>query len=236
MTEAEWLTCADPTPMLEFLREKASDRKLRLFAVACCRLLMTRVRVSPMGQHVVNVAERYADAAVSIGDLANAHCYSSSPIATKFSLIDATQADSREAECACSNAAEIDGEVIMADCAAGNAAWAAAKQGAESPHDNSLSPIFNARLAVEQANQCELIGDIFGNLFRSVALDPAFLTLTVVHLAQAIYDNRAFDRMPALADALHEAGCDYEEILDHCRAPALHVRGCWALDLILGKL
>jgi hypothetical protein len=54
-------------------------------------------------------------------------------------------------------------------------------------------------------------------------------------LAQSIYTDRAFDRMPILADALEDAGCDNADILNHCRQPGEHVRGCWAVDLILGK-
>jgi hypothetical protein len=59
------------------------------------------------------------------------------------------------------------------------------------------------------------------------------LTRTVTNLAQAIYDDRAFDRMPILADALEDAGCTNQDILNHCRKPGVHVRGCWAVDLIL---
>jgi hypothetical protein len=94
---------------------------------------------------------------------------------------------------------------------------------------------FWKQYASEQAQQCILLRDIFGNPFRPVAVDQTWLTPTVVQLAQAIYDEPAFDRMPQLADALHEAGCDNEEILSHCRGPGPHVRGCWALDLVLGK-
>jgi hypothetical protein len=72
-------------------------------------------------------------------------------------------------------------------------------------------------------------------LFRLVAVDPAWLTSGVVKLAQTIYDNRDFDRMPDLADALNEVGCIEKEILSHCRQSGVHVRGCWALDLVLGK-
>ena len=61
------------------------------------------------------------------------------------------------------------------------------------------------------------------------------MTPTVVQLAQSIYDDRAFDRLPILADALEEAGCTDAAILDHCRGPGPHVRGCWAVDLLLGK-
>ena len=79
------------------------------------------------------------------------------------------------------------------------------------------------------------VHDIFGNPFRSVSFDPAWRTTTVASLAQAIYDERAFDRMPILADALEDAGCNNGDILRHCREPGEHVRGCWVVDLILGK-
>ncbi|MBL8793522.1 MAG: hypothetical protein JNM56_06440 [Planctomycetia bacterium] len=77
--------------------------------------------------------------------------------------------------------------------------------------------------------------EVCGNPFRPVKVDPAWLTSTVVLLAQAIYDERAFDRLPILADALEDAGCDHADILNHCRSEGPHVRGCWALDLVLGR-
>jgi len=76
---------------------------------------------------------------------------------------------------------------------------------------------------------------IFGNPFRPVTLNPAWRTATVIALAEAIYADRAFDRLPILADALEEAGCTSAEVLNHCRQPGEHVRGCWAVDLVLGK-
>ncbi len=80
------------------------------------------------------------------------------------------------------------------------------------------------------------IRDIFGNPFRPVACDPEWLTSDVLALARGIYDDRAFDRMPILADALQDAGCDNDEVLNHCRDPnQIHVRGCWVVDLLLGK-
>ena len=86
------------------------------------------------------------------------------------------------------------------------------------------------------ARQAVLLRDIFGNPYRPAALDPAWLTADVRALAQGIYDERAFDRMPILADALQDAGCDNDAILTHCRdAAQVHVRGCWVVDLLLGK-
>ncbi len=83
--------------------------------------------------------------------------------------------------------------------------------------------------------QNSLIRDVFGNPFRPVALDPVWRTPAVVSLAEAVYAERAFDRLPQLADALEAAGCDHADILSHCRGPGPHVRGCWVVDLLLGK-
>ncbi len=80
-----------------------------------------------------------------------------------------------------------------------------------------------------------MIRDIVGNPFRPVAVDPAWLTDTAVGLARGIYDDRAFDRLPILADALQDAGCEDADILEHCRGDGPHVRGCWVVDLVLGK-
>jgi hypothetical protein len=92
-----------------------------------------------------------------------------------------------------------------------------------------------AAVEAEYGAQIEILTDIFGNPFRPVAVDPAWLTSTVVALARGIYEERAFDRMPILADALQDAGCDNEDVLDHCRGPGPHVRGCWVVDMLLGK-
>jgi hypothetical protein len=81
----------------------------------------------------------------------------------------------------------------------------------------------------------QLIHDVIGNPFRPAALDPAWRTETVLALATGIYEDRAFDRMPILADALQDAGCDNEDVLGHCRGPGPHVRGCWVVDLVLRK-
>ena len=80
-----------------------------------------------------------------------------------------------------------------------------------------------------------LLRCIFGNPFRPIVADPAWLTPTVQAIAAAIYQDRAFDRLPILADALEEAGCTNADVLLHCRQPGEHVRGCWVVDLVLGK-
>jgi len=86
--------------------------------------------------------------------------------------------------------------------------------------------------------QSGLLRDLFGNPLRPVTINPAWLRWnegTLRRLAESIYNERAFDRLPILADALEDTGCTDAEILGHCRGPGPHVRGCWVIDLLLGK-
>jgi len=96
-------------------------------------------------------------------------------------------------------------------------------------------PAFDAAAAGEKQTLSHSARCIFGNPFRPVTLEPSWLTSTVLTLAEGIYAERAFDRVPVLADALQDAGCENPDVLDHCRSETVHTRGCWALDLLLGK-
>jgi hypothetical protein len=99
-----------------------------------------------------------------------------------------------------------------------------------------------SRRRAERKQLAQLFREVVGNPFRSPRFDPAWRTSTVVRLAQGIFDERAFDGMPVLADALLDADCDEESVLRHCRGTELHAkeqvphqRGCWVLGLILGR-
>jgi hypothetical protein len=94
---------------------------------------------------------------------------------------------------------------------------------------------WEATATAELNAPAHLFRDIFGNPFHPVSIDPAWQTAAVLSIAQAIHAQRAFDRMPILADALEDAGCTHTEIFNHCRQPAEHVRGCWVVDFLLGK-
>ena len=213
MTEALWEESVDPTEMLRFLGDKASDRKLRLFGCACCRRIW-HLLTDERSRECVEVAERYADGPASGSELRAA-----SAAAWEVSMYSMGRTAA---------AAEAVAEVIYEQDAYGGAY-----------HISLLA--YNAYFAVgedigEYDAQCHLLRDIFGNLFRPVALDPAWRTSTVVALAEGIYAERAFDRMSILADALQDAGCADEDVLAHCRDTTLaHVRGCWVVDLVLGK-
>jgi hypothetical protein len=93
--------------------------------------------------------------------------------------------------------------------------------------------------SVERAAQAALLRDVYGNPFRPVSSLPAYILAwndrTVPRISEGIYEERAFDRLPVLHDALLDAGCEDEALLAHCRSEGPHVRGCWAVDLMLGK-
>jgi hypothetical protein len=93
-----------------------------------------------------------------------------------------------------------------------------------------------------ESERAALVRDVFGNPFRAASLDPAWLTPDVLSLAQAAYEERTLPagtldpaRLALLADALEDAGCGDADILSHLRGEGPHVRGCWAVDLCLGR-
>ena len=90
-------------------------------------------------------------------------------------------------------------------------------------------------VTTEPTALARLLREQLGNPFRPYHLEPAWLTETVLALTAAIEAERAFDRMPILADALEDAGCDDRPMLDHLRGPGPHAVGCWVLDLILNR-
>src|SRR5262249_4358937 len=102
------------------------------------------------------------------------------------------------------------------------------------PGNLTAMSVYRAR-AGRRAGPPALLPGRFGNPFRPAACDPAWRTPTVRRLAEAIYDERAFDRLPILADAVEESGCTNADLLGHLRGEGPHTRGCWALDAILGK-
>jgi hypothetical protein len=222
VTEAEWLGATDPAPMLEFLRDRASDRKLRLFAVACCRRVWNLARDERL-KTALDTLERYADGAAGEEGRREVQKASSS-----FRRRHWEETGKEEEVCVAtelSNASTKSMRRAAAKCGApAAAAFAWAKVGD-----------FNNRTAAERASQSALVRDIFANPFRPVTPDPAWLTPTVVSLAAGIYAEKAFDRLPILADALQDAGCEDAAVLEHCRGKGPHARGCWVVDLLLGK-
>jgi hypothetical protein len=230
MTEAEWLACTDPQKMLEFLRGRASDRKLRLFAAACCRriwLLLTDER----SRRAVEIAERYADGQASDAEVDAAY-EAAFAVFKAAKDCDSYYGVTNSTKQAASFAAAWTLHPAPDDDFPWFVAWSAADGRRLTPTGSGIT---------EHDAQHHLLRD----LFRPVTLDPAWLTWhggTVPALAQAIYDDRHLPsghldhhRLAILADALEDAGCTDQDILVHCRGPGPHVRGCWVIDSLLGK-
>jgi hypothetical protein len=213
MTEAEWLACTDPWAMLAYLRGKASDRKLRLFACAYCRLHWDLLD-DGRSREAVEVAERYADG------LAAEH--------------------EREAAAAAALAAASEAGLPLAAAYAATSAWYTVSYKAAAAAFTTCdgdAVEWYAENGIMMPHP-RLLREIFGDPLRPVAINPTWLRWgdgAVVKLAGLIYEGRAFARAPALAEALEDAGCRDVGLLGHLSGPGEHVRGCWALDYILGK-
>lgn len=204
MTEAEWLECNDPEQMLKFLRERVSDRKLRLFACAWCRKVWPLL-TDGRSMNAVEVAERFADQLASPKEVATAQKMVK-PVAQNLAIAFGSSSQ----------------------------AWRAAKA-----VEIALRSVV-IRWPIDRENsrsQIPLLHDLFSNPFQPLFINPTWLTWNdamVVRIAQIIYDDRAFDRMPILSDALEDSGCDNAEILSHCRHQEQHFKGCWVVDSLLG--
>lgn len=223
MKEKDWLSCTDPIKMLRSMRGKTSDRKLRLFASACCRRVshFLKDKTIPMYlEMLLEVGERIAEGT-----------------ATPQEVYDAVHdADVIWNDVAYFKNAETDSATALRSALDDRATATSAAKAVSQEAAHALS--HEGKQTTEEGNQCQLLRDIFGYPFRPVSLDPSWLAWNdgiIVKLAHAIYDERAFDRLPILADALEEAGCTNTDILNHCRQPSEHVRGCWVVDLILGR-
>ena len=230
MTEREWLAESDADIMLEFLRGGLSPRKLRLFTVAIVRPFWEML-IDPRSREAVVVAERVADHPEMVDLLEPAY----------RQVCDAVPQlpSDRAVHVAAAHAA---GRTVQVDAAqASQDAWTVIEilhahlleeQGTTEHERRHL--YFQGRADGERF-MSGVVREIFGDPFRPVAIDPAWLTSTVVALARGIYDECAFDRLPILADALQDAGCENADLLTHLRGDGPHVRGCWGIDLVLGK-
>jgi hypothetical protein len=214
--EGDWLNGACPQAMLDWLTDTATERKLRLFAVASCRRIW-HLLTDERSRNAVEAAEQYAEGEIGPEEL-NA----------------AAQAAWKA-------------QMLLHDAAfhAALAAYYCADRSSSFGARECVDTIVAATICdpkdpeLEEGEQAKLLREIFGNPFREVTINPSCLQLndaTVPKLALAISDNRDFALMPILADALEDAGCHDADILNHCRQPGEHIRGCWVLDLLLARI
>lgn len=238
MTEQEWRTCSHSRDMLRYLwsrqecRTKANRRKLRLVGCACARRIW-RLLDDQLREAVV-LAERFADRQVDSKARQDAHKR------TWDAMLRRQQSsnpwEGYEFRTAVSVLAERAIEAAFRACNEEEWAYAWSEQPHSSHPRGGVSEQQEQAAKNERQAQADLLRDVFASLtFQPIAVDQSWLSKNAICLAQAIYDDRAFDRMPILADALEEAGCTNVEILGHCRGAGPHVRGCWVVDLLLGK-
>lgn len=212
MTEAQWRQCDDPRELLQTLRDvgASSTRKAFLCMYACLRHYWRWLEGKPIAAALENM-EQYVDGSGPgpwyPGEADN---WGVVGMFVLYMAQDASQFYSGQLAARFENgvANTADADKLIATRA--DAMWL----------------------------QCKIIRDLFRPFVYPVAMDAKWLswnTATIPKLAQSIYDTRRFADLPILADALEEAGCTDEGILRHCRRPAEHVRGCWVLDLLLGK-
>ncbi len=247
MNAFSWDHGVDIRDMLRAVESQPSSRKNRLFSCTCARRIPELIRDDRL-RNCVDVAESFADWAASKEQLKTARkegrrllgeIETPGRILTgllrlpdqtiAWDNLDLTLRRGREEQSITLLARRI--AVAVCDTSTPT-----------SPHlapvvwwsYHSLPPdgLFSQR---EIPSYCNLLREIFGNPFCPVTLDPAWRTEAAVGIAQAAYDSREFGNLPILADALQDAGCDHPDILAHLRGPGPHVRGCWVVDLVLGK-
>jgi hypothetical protein len=218
VTDSEWLISEDDSAMLEAVRPHASERQLRLIAVACCRHLRFMLNDSVIAgalDDAIGAAERYADG-----------------LGTKASLKRA-----RQAVRAVRHGMSV---VVGVPSPAWNALWLTEVAASENacgsviPEINRLAGM--GLIAVhERPPTCNLIRCVIGPPSRLNCTNRVSPTSEVVTLGRLIDERRSFEQMAQLAQALEAAGCDDSDVLSHCRTHADHVRGCWVVDAVLGK-
>jgi hypothetical protein len=243
MTEAEWLACNFPWFALHRLGRTAIDRKRRLFAVACCRRIEDLILRFKGAWRAVILAERIADGE-TISDEAQRLALELPGRA--FCWIDGfrQEKDNNIMWCAGNAAAGCLGGVVeptqqwqmmmMGESLISVSERVASAVGHQSRR-NDREPVQQRWVKDERVAQVPLLHCIFGNPFRPVTFSSEWKTDTALSLARQMYESRDFSAMPILADALQDAGCENADILNHCRGAGPHVRGCWVVDLVLGK-
>lgn len=217
MDERTWLESSDSEAMFSFIQGQATIRKLRLFFVASAECLSSDLKKVEGAEKAVRTAERLADSA-----------------ATEQERLDAVNAlydlPVRKGQMHGGNWFEMEPPQVI------SAYFAAILSVA----NFDASTAFFTRNAWRVSHlatarfQPDILREIMGNPFRPIIIDPVWRTSNVTHLSRDIYESKSFHRMPELAEELQKTGCTCEELLTHCRVLS-HVRGCWALDLLLSK-
>ena len=204
-----------------------SNRKQRLFDCACVRRIW-HLLLDEKGRKAVEVAEGFADGQASIDELRDAQGFALSAADAQATLYLPGTPNSYSVLAAAAGAAW---EFRSGADPLRHTAEAIAWQGL-TKNGRSERRLAKEKFAEERKIQATLLREIVGNPFWPFRVLPSTLAAS---LAQVIYDQRDFDRLPKVADALEKAGCDNPKVLSHCWLPGPHVRGCWVVDAVLGK-
>jgi hypothetical protein len=233
MTGEQWAESRDPRRMytlaklLVNLRLKKARRKLRLYACACCRQVWPLLGAE--ARSAVEASERFADGEAAKDELLAANKAARRAVPRRPPAAEERpHAAAREA----AHAAVRASSAIRISTMAWSAAMLARRAAGYSAEAS------RAAFLKHGSQQCDLLRDLFGNALRHTTILPSWQSWrdgTLVKMAQAVYDDRRFSDLPIVADALEESGCSDSEMLTHLRGAGLHVRGCWCLDLLLGK-
>jgi hypothetical protein len=243
MTEAEWLACTDPDSMLMFLHDHKIDGKFRLFVLACCRRIDEHI-TDPRCRAAIAYAEEIAEfgtrgwrgrpAVAKAVEIARVEA-DEPQLTPEGYTYDFVKVNAAHAARATIDTSAYRAALVTSRFASNVVGWASGHH----VTTGSLPPLYEQAQRTEKATQTRILHDVVGPLpFRPLAADPAWRAWNdgaIPKMAHSIYEERAFDRLPILADALEDAGCDNADILAHCRSGGEHVRGCWVIDLLLGK-
>jgi hypothetical protein len=242
MTDKDW--CRATERELEMILGVLSPRKQRLFAVAVCRELVSRIKVSKLNK-AIEAIESYAETKISRVAL-------NRKVASLRASLDDLMQDHNDQQNDLESVEFLVMRTVLAATTenAVRATFRSAERAIDllpgTPTDEvrrpflpairdffgfikepfSINSLLNVRRSLDAGK---------GNPIVQKKLAPGQATTTATAIAQQIYDSRDFSAMPILADALQDAGCEDATILDHCRGPGPHWRGCWAVDLVLGK-
>jgi hypothetical protein len=230
VNEHDWLLATSPFELVQYVRGKASDRKLRLFACACVRHRWELLRYATPRQ-AAELAERFAEGAASLGDV--------EPLRQQadISAGNAPEFERLAYRAAAATLAEGASEAAMQVCELIRDQFVFEEANAAMSREDEVRVIFEAQTIAHRA-LVRLAHEVFGNPFRKVTIEPAWLHAAdgaALALARWIDEERRYEELPYLADALTDAGCTEEALLRHLRERGGHVRGCWALDAVLGR-
>ena len=249
MTLDDWLACPDLW-VLPFELGVFPDRKLHLLTAALLRRVWDRLP-SHHTRFAVEATEKFADGQISADALAWARSQAVRDSEERIWLAQGSHEDYNLIEGCGGWCPTCDSRAERYECrvAKQGGILDGARAGIETPAWVTASAAFYAtelenpvfardhssdEFKWEWRNLFATVREVLGEDGTRARLSPEWLTFDVRALAQGIHRDQAFDRLPILADALQDAGCDDETVLTHCRRPGGHVRGCWVVDLAMG--